>query len=160
MYCSWWRYEAVKVREEVLTWVLSWFSCSLSTLWPRLGVHVRVGWREGHGAAAEQIKLTEVPSLTSTVAGVRVGVGGASRIERHVPSSIKLKGTKTPTINDNQSIDQKDVKTKSIITNMFKTISCSFVEVKCIESCVVNNSVWLDSYVSYLRYWLEQVCQN
>lgn len=43
-----------------------------------MGVHVRVGGSEGQGAAAEQIKLTEVPSITFTVAGLRVGLDGYS----------------------------------------------------------------------------------
>ena len=53
-------------------------TCKSSTLSLSVGVHVRVGGSEGQGAAAEQIRLTEVPSITFTVAGLRVGLDGFS----------------------------------------------------------------------------------
>lgn len=49
-----------------------------SSVSPMLGVHVRAGGRVGQGAAAEQFNLTGVPSSTSSLDGVTVGLGSES----------------------------------------------------------------------------------
>lgn len=50
----------------------------VSSMSPMLGVHVRTGGRMGQGATAEQFNLTGVPSSTSSLDGVRLGLGGES----------------------------------------------------------------------------------
>lgn len=63
----------MKFTTEV-TNLLSMFS-SVS---PILGIHVRAGERMGQGATAEQFNLTGVPSSTSSLDGVMVGLGSES----------------------------------------------------------------------------------
>lgn len=55
---------------------------------PSLEVHFSVGGRVEQGAAAEQLKLTRVPSNTSTLAGVRVGFGGLSEWKTRIRNSV------------------------------------------------------------------------
>lgn len=50
----------------------------VSSVSPILGVHVRTGGRMGQGATAEQLNLTEVPSSTSSLDGVKIGLGSES----------------------------------------------------------------------------------
>ena len=68
----------MKFRTEDIYLVLSSFSSSRSTLSLSLGVHVIFGGSLEQGAAAEQLKLTEVPSNTSTFSVVKLGLGGES----------------------------------------------------------------------------------
>lgn len=48
---------------------------------PKLGVHVTSGGRVGQGTTAEQLKATAVPSSTSSLDGVIVGLGSVSEEE-------------------------------------------------------------------------------
>ena len=50
----------------------------LSSMSPALGVHVRTAGRTGQAETAEQFNLTGVPSSTSSLGGVMVGLGGES----------------------------------------------------------------------------------
>lgn len=62
---------------KFMTEVINLFSM-FSSVSPILGVHVRSGGRMGQAAAAEQFNLTGVPSSTSSLDGVIIGLGGES----------------------------------------------------------------------------------
>lgn len=66
-------YEAVKFITEVTNLVSMFSSVS-----PILGVQVRTGGRTGQGATAVQFNFTGVPSSTSSLDGVMVGLGSES----------------------------------------------------------------------------------
>ena len=63
----------MKFRTEVTD-----LAATLSSRSSILGVQVTAGGRTGQGATAEQLNLTGVPSSTSSLDGVMVGLGSES----------------------------------------------------------------------------------